>query len=129
MADREDREAHGWAPRSRYLTITGDTPRLLAGDLDGAREYLTRVERAIACGGWTDNERTRLHRMRATWSRRASGQDPRFNLHGNRQGGLTRDQQQLVTQSRLQHHISKVVLEVGVTGIPVRPVRNRNTKR
>lgn len=92
QADREDREAHGWAFRSRYLVITGEHPTLAPADHDGARSYLARIELAINHGGWTDNERTRLHRLYRVWSRRASGQDPRFNLYGNRPGGLTAEQ-------------------------------------
>lgn len=108
QADREDREAHGWAFRSRYLVILGDHPTLGPGDYDGARSYLARVELAINHGGWTDNERTRLHRLYRVWSRRASGQDPRFNLYGNRPGGLTADQ---------RDHLSSISVITALKGI------------
>lgn len=101
IADREDREAHGWAYRSRYLTITGPHPVLGPGDHAGARAYLLLIEQAIDRGGWTDNERTRLHRLRRVWSSRAAGQDHRFNLYGNRPGALTADERR-----QLQHHSS-----------------------
>lgn len=101
IADREDREAHGWAYRSRYLSITGPHPVLGPGDHAGAQAYLTLIEQAIDHGGWTDNERTRLHRLRRVWSRRATGQDHRFNLYGNRPGALTADERR-----QLQHHSS-----------------------
>lgn len=112
VADREDRIAHGWAPRSRYLHITGPTPVLGPSDFPGARVYLARIDLAISQGRWTDNERTRLHRLHRVWSNRAAGQDPRFNLHGNRPGGLTSTQLSAIASSRVNQAIGTVLFKL-----------------
>jgi hypothetical protein len=113
VADREDRESmgitqadygHKW--RSAYRQLLGDTPKCGPDDRDTARQFLARIEQALDTyiqdeGGtfsdysdhwservspWTDAERRRLTRMRATWKARAEGRDIRFVHYGNRPG-------------------------------------------
>lgn len=116
IAQREDRAASlewrayhaGLGPRPRrpyypstYLPLLGRAPSLAPGDLRGASEHLSRVEAALTAGGWSKPEHNRLSRMRALWARRASGQDPRFMVVGNRPGGLTTVEQQAIDFHRI----------------------------
>ena len=75
--DREEKRAWGrvridpFAPtpptRAAYRYYLDDPPRLLAGDRDGAREFLRKIEAVLAMYGWTDSECAKLRRMRKKW--------------------------------------------------------------
>lgn len=76
-----------------YRTILGDVPKCGPGDLDAAKRYLARIERALEHGGWTRSERNRLYRLRDKWQARADGKDPRYNVVGTRGGRLSPDEE------------------------------------
>lgn len=87
-SDRAEREAYGRELPAAYRHLLGPTPVLHAGDREGARTFLTRVEDAINMGGWTRSEWARLYRMRDKWRKRATGADPRFDVAGNKSKGV-----------------------------------------
>lgn len=90
--DRVEREAYpNRRLRSAYSSIVGSLPTLGPADLAGAYDVLKRIRSAIERGGWTRAEWRRLRDLEAKWSRRASGEDKRFNAVGNYRGGLTRN--------------------------------------
>jgi hypothetical protein len=99
--DREDRSAHpGLRYRSAYLSIVGENPDLHPGDTKSASEVVERIRAALRRGGWTRAESRRLKRMRVKWERRAKGTDARFNVVGNRRGGLTTDEERRIAENR-----------------------------
>ena len=76
--------------RSSFLAELGPAPVCAPGDHQSARAYLLRVVSLIERGGWSASECAGLHVLAKRWRRRASGQDARFNLVGNRTGRLPR---------------------------------------
>lgn len=88
VADREEREAYGKPLTAGYRHIIGPTPKLRAGDTEGAKLFLWKIERAIDQGMWTRSEWRRLYTMRDKWKRRAAGTDARFTEVGNKSGAL-----------------------------------------
>lgn len=107
VADREEREAHGKPLQAGYRHILGPAPKLSAGDIEGARRFLARIELALDRGPWTRNEWQRLYNMRIKWRRRASGNDARFAEVGNKSGGLSKSVANRVTD----HNIVLGILE------------------
>lgn len=67
----------------RWYDELGPVPVLAAGDLEGARKRLQKIQSIIERGGWSIDERNRLKRMKRKWAKKASGEDNWFNEHGN----------------------------------------------
>lgn len=89
MQDREERWAMGLRSRPySWRTMVGPAPKVDHQDLMSARLYLNRIEDAIEQGGWTTSEAWGLRRARKIWRCRAMGQDLRYNLRGNKPGGM-----------------------------------------
>lgn len=86
---REYRESTGQR-RLRYTwhQITGPCPRVKWGDRNAAKDYLDRLLAAMDTGGWNHSELAGLYIAIKRWAARAQGLDHRYNLVGNRQGGL-----------------------------------------
>lgn len=85
---------HGSPRTSAYFATIGVPPFCAPADYITAAAYLLKIEQAIANGGWKtlpNAEYKRLMRLKDRWARRASGQDPRFNLVGTREGRLKAD--------------------------------------
>lgn len=102
VADREERESLG-VDRLKYSwrTMTGPAPTVDNGDRVAARAYLIRLEAAIDQGGWSSSEASGLYLARKIWSARASGRDPRYDVVGNRQGALTKEETSDVKMRRI----------------------------
>lgn len=83
LSDQAERRV-GRKLRAAYYPMIGDAPVLGPADHDGAVEYLAKISKAIARGGWTRNEWTRLSALHKKWFRRANGTDPYFEVYGNR---------------------------------------------
>lgn len=83
LSDQAERRA-GRKLRAAFYSMIGDAPILGPADHDGAIEYLRRISAAIARGGWTKREWTRLSELHKKWFRRANGTDPYFEVYGNR---------------------------------------------
>ena len=91
-SDRDERRAWGrarWDPFAptpptcaAYHHCLGNPPKLRAGDWNGAREFLRKIEAVLAMGHWTNSECAKLLRMRHKWQRRAEGLDARFEAAG-----------------------------------------------
>jgi hypothetical protein len=91
--DSIDRKQYG-ALRAAYWTILGGhSPECAPGDSRAATAFVARIETAIDQGGWTRNEWRNLKQLWARWTRRAAGEDLRFNLVGTRGGRLDRDEE------------------------------------
>jgi len=88
LSDREEREARGGVLPAAYRYILGPTPKCLPSDRLAAKIYLGKIQQAIDMGGWTRSENKRLQKMRHKWKKRAGGNDPRFNILGNRSTGM-----------------------------------------
>jgi hypothetical protein len=95
--DKVEIAAHGGKFRSGYRHITGTAPKCRPRDLTAAAIFAHKIERALDEGtsgegeggfGLSKTERNRLKRMLDQWSRRARGEDARFNVVGNRGGRL-----------------------------------------
>lgn len=98
--DKKEIAAHGGKFRSGYRHIVGDAPMCGPRDLLAAKAFLAKIERALdeatfseSEGGYglSKTERNRLKRMQEQWGRRARGDDPRFNVVGNRGGRVDAD--------------------------------------
>lgn len=88
-AEQEDYEERHKGPvprqlRAAYYSMIGDAPTLGPGDVEGAAEHLNKISAAIARGGWTRSEATRLRELHLKWWKRARGLDPYFTVFGNR---------------------------------------------
>lgn len=89
VEDTEWRKAHPNSQlRSAYLSIVGENPEAGPGDHRLAEGILVRIKRAQEHGGWTRSEWSRLRKMELKWRLRLSGRDFRFELVGNKRGGL-----------------------------------------
>jgi hypothetical protein len=73
-----------------YHRLIGDAPECGPGDHDRARRYVDKIEHALERGGWSNTHRNRLYRLRALWTARAQGLDPRFEIVGSQVGRLPR---------------------------------------
>lgn len=85
---------YDWAPRhspAAYRYLLGERPKCGPNDQTAARLYLSRIQQAIAQGGWTTSERNNLYALRKKWRARAEGRDMRFVLVGNAQGWQSTD--------------------------------------
>lgn len=71
-----------------WRTMVGPVPQVDHQDLMAARLYLNRIEAAIDQGGWTTSEAKGLYKARNVWRCRAAGKDLRYNMRGNRTGGM-----------------------------------------
>ena len=69
--------------RDRMDEMVGPVPLLAPGDREAARQFLEKVEGAIAAKGWTPAQWNRLYRLRDKWQDRAAGRDIRFEVMGN----------------------------------------------
>lgn len=112
-ADREEREITGRTLPSCYKSMLGKTPNIKSGDTQAAGLYLTRVQSAIDKGGWTRGEWTRLYKLRNKWKARASGEDARFNIVGNRRGGLEPHEASMVKFKRITDEMRKILERSG----------------
>lgn len=74
-----------------YWERLGPAPTCLPGDLVSAAIFHRRIISTIERGGWTHNEQTALAGLERKWRKRATGQDARFVLAGNRPGRLHRN--------------------------------------
>ena len=84
--------------RDSYHSLIGTTPLVGPGDHHAARDHLSKIQMAIAKGGWSAQELKRLHRLKGRWTKRAQGLDPRYEIAGTRGGRLT-----LREQAKLNH--------------------------
>lgn len=99
--DEQHRRAYpSQALRSTYLALVGENPDVGAGDHASASAYVRRIDEALERGGWTRGEWARLYAKREMWARRASGWDPRFEVVGNRSGGVTPGEQARIRMLR-----------------------------
>lgn len=90
ILDREERKhltAQGVDLAPRWREVIGQTPVLEAGDVAGAAQFLARIEKAVADGGWTKQERNGLKRLRRKWRAKVDGKDEWFRTIGNPYGG------------------------------------------
>ena len=81
IADDRERKA-GRLLRSAFYALIGEDPKLGPGDVEGAEMRVWQITHAIRRGGWTRNERARLHKKLTAWQRRARGHDPWFLMMG-----------------------------------------------
>lgn len=89
MQDRVDRWAQDKDKQPyTWRSVVGPTPVVSSGDRMTARLYLNRIEEALDQGGWTTSEGVGLRRARKVWRARALGQDPRYEIRGNKPGGM-----------------------------------------
>lgn len=106
--DRIERETRpGFWTSAFWPMLGGQAPQCAAGDRRTARLFLARIEAAIDRGGWTRNEWRRLHKLYEVWSRRANGQDPRFEVVGVRAGRLERHIEAHIRQRRSDIAVSE----------------------
>lgn len=113
LSDREEREARGKDLSAAYRYILGPTPKCLPSDHLTAKIYLTRIEQAVEQGGWTRSEWARLRALRAKWKARAGGRDPRFNLVGNKVGGLRKIETANVRDREIMQQMMDVLTKSG----------------
>lgn len=113
LSDREEREAYGRELPAAYRHILGPTPKCLPSDHLTAKIYLSRIEQAIEQGGWTRSEGMRLRQLRGKWRARAQGQDPRFNLKGNKSTGLNKQETANVRDRRVIQQMLEVLKQSG----------------
>jgi hypothetical protein len=117
-------------PRPRvaaYWAVLGVSPVCGPGDRRAAAAFLARIEQALERGGWTKTEWRNLQGLYETWSRRAAGMDPRFELAGVRAGRLPRDAEAWI-RTRQKHHamaehirVAQVVNRVNAADPRTRP--------
>lgn len=102
VADREEREARG-VDRLKYTwrSMTGPAPSVDTGDRVVAMNYLRRLEAAADHGGWSTSEANGLLLARKLWRARAYGDDPRYDVVGNRMGGLTKEETSAVKMRQI----------------------------
>ena len=101
--DREERRARGGRWSAAYWPMLGGgAPLCSPGDTTSAKAFLLKLESAIDRGGWTRNEWAHLHELHRVWSARAYGDDPRFNLVGNRAGRLDREVEKNIKRRKKQ---------------------------
>ena len=77
---RKDRHREAY---QRYDEMVGPVPLCSPGNRRLAREFLDKIEAAIAARGWPPTLQNRLYRMREKWQLRADGRDIRFEIMGN----------------------------------------------
>lgn len=70
---------------SSYRLALGDPPAQ-AGDIEGARSYLNKIQSILDGDGLTPTERRRLRRMVTRWQRRGNGEDLRWLVMGTKPG-------------------------------------------
>ena len=74
---------------SAYRHKLGPTPIVATGSHEEAEAMALRIEYVLQEGeGYTRAERRRLWAMHRKWVKRARGHDARYEVVGNRQGGL-----------------------------------------
>jgi hypothetical protein len=99
--DQQDRTTRpGFWSAAYWPMLGGTAPVCGPGDHSSARAFLLRLEAAIDRGGWTRNEWRNLHKLYYVWSRRANGEDPRFEHVGVRAGRLDRTLEAHIRQRR-----------------------------
>lgn len=87
-SDRIQREAYpGLKMKSAYAHHLAIPDVVQPSDHQTAHLILKNVREVLDKGGWTTNEFNRLRIMEKAWARRASGNDPVFNLRGWRRQG------------------------------------------
>ncbi len=117
MEAREER----WAlnvPRLRYRwrTVVGPTPKVSHGDVEAARIYLWKLERAREEGEWNSSEITGLWLAIKKWRARAQGTDPRYSLVGNKPGGLDKPTTANVRDARIIAQMRQLLNRRGGNG-------------
>ena len=89
FTDRLEREAWGIKLPSAYRHKLGPSPIVATGSREEAEAMALRIEYVLQEGeGYTRAERRRLWAMHRKWVKRARGVDARYEVVGNRQGGL-----------------------------------------
>jgi hypothetical protein len=113
--DRVQRQAYPsqLSPRAAYSYLIGEPIQLAPADYAGARDVLRKIEAAMYKGGWTRNEWRRLRAMWEKWKRRADGKDERFNLVGNKQGGVCKSDSTHLSTIQELRKIRKLIPEGG----------------
>ncbi len=95
--DRLEREAWGIRLPSAYRDRLGPAPIIATGSREEAEAMALRIEYVLQEGeGYTRAERRRLWAMHRKWVRRACGFDSRYEIVGNRRGGLNKEERLLV---------------------------------
>lgn len=74
---------------SAWRSITGPAPVCRPADHIAARQYYSRLLKAIEHGGWTKGERQYLYVERDKWRKRAGGRDAVFEVAGTKGGRLS----------------------------------------
>ncbi len=96
--DRLERKAWGIKLPSAYRDRLGPAPIIATGSRGEAEAMALRIEYVLQQGeGYTRAERRRLWAMYRKWYRRAHGLDSRYEVVGNRQGGLSKEERERVT--------------------------------
>lgn len=99
--DRLEREAWGTKLPSAYRHKLGPSPIIATGSREEAEAMALRIEYVLQEGeGYTRAERRRLWVMHRKWLRRARGYDARYEVVGNRQGGLNGGERKRVSLRR-----------------------------
>ena len=89
FVDQLERKAWGIKLPSAYRDKLGPTPIVATGSHEEAYAMALRIEYVLQEGeGYTRAERRRLWAMHRKWVKRARGADARYEVVGNRQGGL-----------------------------------------
>lgn len=116
-AMREERETLGITPKdygkrwvSGYRYRIGPTPDCGPADHDKAQRYWYKILQALDDDDerWTPSERIRLKAMEAKWRKRKDGRDPRFEMLGNRRGGLDATQKRELHDRRILEDIARL---------------------
>lgn len=102
MQERTDRWAQGKTKQKySWRSMVGPAPQVSSGDRMAARLYLNRIEEALDQGGWTASEGAGLRLARKVWRARAHGEDPRYEIRGNRPGGMEKAEAAHLRDQRL----------------------------
>ncbi len=98
FTDSLERKAWGIKLPSAYRDKLGPAPIIATGSREEAEAMALRIEYVLQQGeGYTRAERRRLWAMHRKWARRAQGADARYEVVGNRQGGLSKGERKQVS--------------------------------
>lgn len=91
--------------RARFWEVIGPQPRCAGGERWRAKLYHDAILRAMDAEEWLTwrrAEREQLRQLELRWRRRASGEDVRFNVVGNKAGTLPPEEREAVRRARLE---------------------------
>lgn len=100
MSRRPAERAERTGRAAYWHMLGGSSPKCRPRDRATAKAFCNRIEKAIERGGWTRNEWRNLHQLYERWSRRANGQDPRFEEVGTAPGRLERGKEAWIARRR-----------------------------